>query len=162
MDSLFAPWRMEFIEKHDPQKSGCILCTIGKTADGASHHILERGQYCYVVMNKYPYTNGHLMVVPLRHEGSWISLTKQESSEIHDMTQKSLKALTASIDPQGFNLGVNLGRAAGAGIVDHVHQHIVPRWTGDFNFMPLLSETKVISEHLETTYQRLLKAWRQL
>lgn len=160
MNSLFAPWRMEFIEKHDPQKDGCVLCKIPADPKLRDAQILEMGKHCYVVMNKFPYSNGHLMVVPKRHEKDWTKLSDDESLELQKLTQKSLRIITKCMQPQGFNLGVNLGRAAGAGIEDHVHQHLVPRWSGDFNFMPLFSETKVISEHLEATFNKLKEAWK--
>jgi ATP adenylyltransferase len=158
MDPLFAPWRMAFIEKHDESK-GCVFCSILQNDD--SKQIIKKARHCFVVLNKYPYSNGHLMVVPNRHEGDWLNLSAEEVTEIGTMTQQCIQALKNAFQPQGFNLGANLGRAAGAGIEQHVHQHIVPRWVGDVNFMPLIGEVKVISEHLETTYRRLLDAWPQ-
>ena len=158
MKSLFAPWRMEFVEGHRDDQ-GCVLCKIPQAGVSKENLVLHSGKSMYVVMNKFPYSNGHLMVVPQRHIGQWTELQPDELAEMGLLTQKGIQALTKAFSPQGFNLGVNLGRASGAGIADHVHQHIVPRWVGDFNFMPLFSETKVISEHLEKTYQRLAEAW---
>lgn len=160
MEVLFAPWRMEFIEK--PKASGCVLCSIPKEETTLKNQVLAVGQLAYVLMNKFPYSNGHLMIVPLRHEKDWTKLTRAEGEEIHSLTQRALRALGKAFEPDGFNLGVNLGRAAGAGIEEHVHQHIVPRWNGDVNFMPLLSETKVIPEHLTTTLKRLREVWDQV
>lgn len=162
MNSLFAPWRMEFIEKNDPSKDGCVLCKLYADDELRSKQVLEVGETCYVVMNKFPYSNGHVMIVPKRHEKDWTKLTEEEGLELQKLTQKALRALALALQPQGYNLGVNLGRPAGAGIEDHVHQHIVPRWVGDFNFMPLFSETKVISEHLDTTFKKLKDAWGKL
>jgi ATP adenylyltransferase len=158
LEALFAPWRMSFIEKHDDKK-GCVLCQISETKSDQEMQILKRGKTCFVVMNKYPYATGHLMVIPYRHESNWTELKENEILELSQLTQQAIRALTAAFKPEGFNLGVNLGRAAGAGIEGHVHQHIVPRWSGDVNFMPLFAEVKVISEHLEETYRRLVKAW---
>jgi len=157
MKPLFAPWRMEFIEKHDPSK-GCVLCAVLK-GDVEGNQIIHKGKYNFVIINKFPYSNGHIMVVPNRHEGDWTKLTRDELLDLNELTQKALIALKAALNPQGFNMGVNLGKPAGAGIETHVHQHIVPRWVGDVNFMPLLSETKQISEHLETTFKKIKKAW---
>jgi len=161
MQPLFAPWRMAFLEKHD-ENSGCVLCSIVQSKSDEEMQILKRGKHCYVVMNKYPYGNGHLMVVPNRHEGDWTKLESGELLELFGLTQDAIRALTQAFQPQGFNLGVNLGRAAGAGVEGHVHQHIVPRWLGDVNFMPLFSEVKVISEHLTTTFLRLKEAWPKI
>ncbi|MBN8555810.1 MAG: HIT domain-containing protein [Deltaproteobacteria bacterium] len=158
MNPMFAPWRMEFVEKFKPS-DGCPLCRISSAQDEKEFQILGRGKLCFVVMNKFPYSNGHLMVIPNRHESDWTQLSQEESYEIADLTQKSLRAIKLALNPEGFNLGVNLGKAAGAGIEGHVHQHIVPRWLGDMNFMPLLAEVKMISEHLETTYGRIREAW---
>jgi len=159
MKSLFAPWRMEFVEGHREDQE-CVLCTLSRSEVSKAGLVLYSGQSMYVVLNKFPYSNGHLMVVPRRRLGDWTALNPDELMEMGTLTQRCIQTLTRAFSPQGFNLGVNLGRASGAGIADHVHQHIVPRWVGDFNFMPLFSETKVISEHLERTYERLVEAWR--
>lgn len=156
--ALFAPWRMSFIEK-SKSKDSCVLCSIHLKNDDAESHIIAREEKVYLVMNKFPYSHGHLMVVPYRHEKNWTKLSADELAEMAKLTQRAIRVISKHFDTDGFNIGVNLGRAAGAGIEDHVHQHLVPRWVGDFNFMPLLSETKVISEHLDRTYERILKAW---
>lgn len=158
MNSLFAPWRMEFIESNK-QGGDCVLCSIPGAQDLATTLCLHKAKYCYVVLNKFPYSHGHLMVVPYRHENNWTNLTSDELLELSLLTQKAIRILKKSFQAEAFNLGVNLGRAAGAGIESHVHQHIVPRWTGDFNFMPIFAETKVISEHLQKTFERLKAEW---
>jgi ATP adenylyltransferase len=155
---------MEFVE--GPRANECALCSIAKadggSADAKKFLVIEKLKSSYLVLNKYPYSNGHLMICPIRHESDWTKLTEAELSEISFLNQKALRALTKAFRPEGFNMGVNLGKAAGAGIADHVHQHIVPRWLGDVNFLPLFSEVKVISEHLEKTYDRILKAWGEI
>lgn len=158
--TLFAPWRMEFIENPESD-SGCVLCKIHEADQDSEKHVIARGAMSYVVLNKFPYSHGHMMVVPYRHENDWTNLSSEEIAEIGSFTQTAIRIISKNFNTDGFNIGVNLGRAAGAGIEDHVHQHIVPRWVGDFNFMPLLSETKVISEHLDRTYQRILESWNQ-
>jgi ATP adenylyltransferase len=160
MNTLFAPWRMEFIEKAHGDE--CVLCSIPKDANESSVYVVARGKVSYVVMNKFPYAHGHLMIVPNRHTDDWTSLSQDEVLEIGLTAQKAIACLKATFGCEAFNLGVNLGRAAGAGIEKHVHQHIVPRWAGDFNFMPLFAETKVISEHLSQTYARLKAGWSRL
>lgn len=161
MNTLFAPWRMEFIEKG--AGGPCVFCEMMKNPDrDTALQVIARGENVIVAMNKYPYTHGHLLIIPCRHEADWTKLTTAEISELGLLTQRGLRALAKAFSPQGFNLGVNLGKAAGAGIEQHVHQHIVPRWIGDFNFMPLLSETKVISEHLSSTYDKVKKAWEEV
>jgi len=152
---------MEFIEGPKASKGGCVLCQIPRDEATRNRQVIEVGETTFVLLNKFPYTNGHLMVVPLRHEKDWTQLTTAEGHELHALTQKALRALRKAFSPDGFNIGVNLGRPAGAGIEDHVHQHIVPRWTGDVNFMPLLGETKVIPEHLDRTRERLLEVWEK-
>lgn len=151
---------MSFIESLQNRET-CVFCEIGGDQDGKDEEllVLERGKSCFVVLNKYPYANGHLMVIPYRHTGSWEDLEEPELFELARLTQSCVAKLSKAIKPQGFNLGVNMGKAAGAGIEDHIHQHIVPRWNGDFNFMPLFGETKVIAEHIEATYARLKEVW---
>ena len=163
MDRLWAPWRMEFIldekAKSGEGGSGCVLCDLQKTDDGPDNLILCRGDLTFVVMNKYPYSNGHLMVVPLRHVGDFETLTGEEGSELFRMSQRCLAALREATKAHGFNVGLNLGKAAGAGIEPHLHLHIVPRWEGDHNFMPVLGDTRVIPEHIEATYETLRKSF---
>ena len=157
---MWAPWRMAVIEQYRKSTS-CILCGIRDAQDNSQALVIHRSELSYVVMNKFPYSSGHLMVVPNRHIGDWESLSKDESVEMMSLSQMCIKALRQSMGAQGFNVGANLGAVAGAGIADHVHMHIVPRWQGDINFMPLFSEVKIISEHLKDTYKKICQAWRQ-
>lgn len=164
MRTLWAPWRAEYIRcavsQHSTGRRSCLFCNLLKTKDDAQNLILYRGRYAFVVMNRFPYNNGHLMVAPNRHTADIESLSAAEGAELLKLVQKSLAVLRRGLKPQGFNVGANLGRAAGAGVAGHLHIHIVPRWLGDDNFMPLLAETKVISEHLTETYGRLRRQFR--
>jgi len=153
MEYLWAPWRVEYIERH--AESGCILCqTPGEDSDEANL-ILYRGQHNFMIMNAFPYNPGHLMVAPYRHIGDLQDLTKEEAKEHFDIVKKGLGLVKEAMKPAGFNIGLNVGKVAGAGIAEHLHTHIVPRWQGDTNFMPVLSDTKVMSEGLSPLYQKL-------
>jgi ATP adenylyltransferase len=154
---LWAPWRLEYIQTADEQE-GCVFCRArdGKDEDGL---VVHRGTRAFVVLNKYPYASGHLMVAPNRHEGEFGDLENDEALEVHQLAAAGLAALAETMRPQGFNVGWNLGRIAGAGVVDHVHLHVVPRWAGDTNFMPVLADVKVLPEALEATRRRLAAAW---
>ena len=154
---LWAPWRLEYIASADEQE-GCVFCT----AAGASDEdglVVHRGGKAFVLLNRFPYSSGHLMVAPLRHAGDFAELEDDEVLEIHQLASEGLEALAGVYGPQGYNLGWNLGRVAGAGVLDHVHLHVVPRWAGDTNFMPVLADVKVLPEHLEETRRRLADAW---
>ncbi len=153
MKFLFAPWRIEYILA--PKAKGCFLCDLPKQGKDEENLILYRGETCFVIMNNYPYNPGHLMVAPYRHLGNLEDLSEQESLELMLITQKMLSLLKKVMKPEGFNLGFNLGKVAGAGVEDHLHLHIVPRWSGDTNFMPVLSDTKVIPQALRDTYRAL-------
>lgn len=153
MDKLWAPWRIEYIEK--PKTDKCILCEIPKENKDRENLLLYRGNKAYIIMNRYPYNNGHLMIAPYRHVPSIIDLDDEEALEIHYLTKISLEILNEAMKPDGFNIGANIGRAAGAGIDQHYHLHIVPRWIGDTNYMPIISNTKVIIEYLLNTYDKL-------
>lgn len=133
----------------------CLFCYLRKQKDDKKSLVLYRGKKALVVMNRYPYNSGHLMVAPLRHVASFDGLKPEEGTELLVLLKMSLKALRREFKPQGFNVGANLGAVAGAGVTGHLHLHIVPRWQGDTNFMPLFAETKVVSEHLEKSYERL-------
>jgi len=163
MQPLWAPWRMEFIEGAKPD--GCIFCTFpqetGEAAD-RRNLILARTALSFAILNRFPYNSGHLMVIPLRHTHDFPSLTMQESADLWRLLQVAITALSHAYHPDGFNLGMNLGRSAGAGIVNHLHFHVVPRWVGDTNFMPVLAETKVLVEHLEQSYDKLRAQFYQL
>ncbi len=152
MEKLWAPWRMEYILSD--KETGCVFCQKQKVTT-YHNHILESSEHCFVVMNIYPYNSGHLLVVPRRHISELEDLTDKELTVISKTLVTSCRCLKQAIHPQGFNIGLNLGRIAGAGIAQHLHWHIVPRWSGDVNFMPVLAETKVISQHLEDTYNLL-------
>lgn len=156
MKQLWAPWRMDYILKE--KEEGCFFCLPLKRQRDRETLILHRGKKAFVMMNKYPYNNGHLMIVPYRHCKDVESLTRSEFIELFKLLQMSLQILKTSLSPQGFNIGINIGKAGGAG-EDHLHIHIVPRWAGDTNFMPILGETKVVPEYLAKTYQKLRSAF---
>ncbi len=153
MEQLWAPWRLEYIVGTRPE--GCIFCTYPQQDDDEANHILHRGKHAYVIMNAFPYANGHLLVSPYRHAADIGELTDEENLEIMRLTQKCCAALRQVARPDGFNIGINIGTAAGAGIADHVHLHVVPRWNGDTNFMPVFADIKVIPEALASTYKKL-------
>jgi ATP adenylyltransferase len=156
MERLFSPWRSQYIESFSAPGDGrCILCDAAQPGDDAARLVVLRGKTCYVVMNRYPYNSGHLMVVPYHHCSSLVDLTPDEASEAMSLLQRMMQALQAVSNPDGFNVGANIGRPAGAGIDQHVHLHLVPRWNGDTNFMPVLADTKMISEDMLATYQKL-------
>src|SRR5258708_5451270 len=154
MDQLWAPWRMELIAKGEPT-SGCIFCDLPLTKNDRENLILGRTQHSFAILNKYPYNNGHLMVVPRRHGGDLHALPEAEWAELNAMLRAALQILQNEYKPHGANIGLNLGRVAGAGVADHVHWHVVPRWGGDTNFMPVLGDTKAMPEHLRASWDRL-------
>ncbi len=154
MDQLWAPWRMELIAKGEPAP-GCIFCELPKAADDRDNLVLGRTEHTFAILNKYPYNNGHLMVIPRRHGADLHALPEGEWQELNTMLRRALGIVQAAYQPQGCNVGINLGRVAGAGIADHAHWHIVPRWNGDTNFMPVLGLTKVMIEHLHDSWDRL-------
>ena len=156
MDQLWAPWRMEYIER--PSETGCILCQKPGEQNDEANLILYRGQSNFIILNAFPYNPGHLMIAPYRHTANLQDLTDDEAREHFDIVRKSVELLTRALKPAGFNVGLNIGKVAGAGIEEHLHTHIVPRWQGDANFMPVLSNTKVISEALAATYNKLKSA----
>ena len=160
MDRLWAPWRLEYIQ--GPDDDCCIFCIDENGAEDQTRLIVARGTYCYVIMNRYPYSNGHLMVAPYRHLSDTAELESCEVLEIHQLMIHSQSVLRDVCAAQGFNVGWNIGSAAGAGIVDHIHMHIVPRWAGDSNFMPILADTRVIPQHIESTYALLAKAFLEI
>jgi ATP adenylyltransferase len=156
VDRLWAPWRMPYIMSTVKQNDdGCVFCRMVAEREDERNLILWRGSLAFVVMNLFPYNTGHVMVVPLRHTGDFSSLTAPEHVELMKLVGRSRDVLENCMSPQGFNIGMNLGRASGAGIVDHLHYHVVPRWAGDANFMSTISDTKVMSESLPETWRRL-------
>jgi ATP adenylyltransferase len=154
---LWAPWRLEYIRSADEQE-GCVFCTAAAASD-EDGLVVHRGERAFVLLNKFPYASGHLMVAPTRHTGEFGELEGDEAVEIHRLAAQGMGALAQVYEPQGYNLGWNLGRIAGAGVTDHVHLHLVPRWAGDTNFMPVLADVKVLPEHLVETRRKLAEAW---
>ena len=148
---------MEYIEsaKDETPEDGCIFCDLPSAEDDEAALILARSSLSFVLMNRFPYNPGHLLVAPLRHLGELGSVTAAEAADVHELIQRSMEALKEEMSPHGFNIGMNLGRIAGAGIPDHVHWHIVPRWNGDSNFMPVIGQTKVLPELLAETWSKL-------
>ncbi len=153
MQYLWAPWRIEYVRMEKPQE--CIFCLFPKQNDDKKNLILYRGKHAFIIINNYPYNPGHVMIAPYRHVGTLEELTEEEWLEIHKLSSLVIQAIKNRMNPHGFNLGVNIGRVAGAGIEGHFHLHIVPRWSGDTNFMPVLSDTKVIVQGLKNTYSEL-------
>ena len=157
MKQLWAPWRMELIEsdKSDPRKGGCIFCDLPRATDDRENLVLGRTAHCFAILNKFPYNNGHLMVVPRSHVSDLSSLPQAEHQELSEKLRVAVRLVGAAYAAQGCNLGMNLGNAAGAGIAAHLHWHVVPRWNGDTNFMPIVGDTKVMIEHLHASWDRL-------
>lgn len=155
MDRIWAPWRSKYI-LNSAQEEGCILCNRLKSDRESENYILFRGERTFIIMNIFPYNNGHLMVAPYSHSGQLEELDADEGKELVQSISLGLRALRKAFQPDGFNIGMNIGRVAGAGIEDHVHMHIVPRWNGDTNFMPVLTDTKILSISLKEAY-RLIK-----
>jgi ATP adenylyltransferase len=149
---LWAPWRLEYVTQAD-ELPGCVFC------DPEDELVVHRGRTAFVLVNRFPYASGHVMVAPYRHLSDLGELSDDEALEVHRLASSAVSALAESYRPQGYNLGWNLGRAAGAGIIDHVHQHVVPRWVGDTNFMPVLADVKVLPEALVATAERLRDRW---
>jgi len=154
MDRLWTPWRMPYLQGEEEAPERCIFC-VKPQEDDAEVHILHRGRFCYVILNRFPYSVGHLMIVPYAHVSSLEDLDADALAELMALTQLSLRVLRAAYEPQGFNVGMNIGKAAGAGVAEHVHLHIVPRWGGDANYMTIVGQTRIIPEWLDQTYERL-------
>ena len=157
MNHIWSPWRMEYIEHS--KVDGCIFCMAQEKEDSAENLIAFRGERVYVILNRYPYTSGHLMVVPFEHTANLEELDPQTRAEMMELTTRCITVLRKIYHPQAFNMGANIGESAGAGVKSHVHFHIVPRWQGDTNFMTILGETRVLPESLERTYQRVKKGF---
>ncbi len=160
MKHLWAPWRMQFIKNLRDDAGGCVFCELSMPVEKASEDrdrlILHRGNNCYVLMNRYPYTNGHLLIIPYKHVGNLSELNSDELSEMISLSSKSIEVMSDALNAEGYNCGINIGRAAGAGIVDHIHMHVVPRWCGDTNFLPLFGDARSMPEYLTDTYDRLV------
>ena len=155
MDKLWSPWRMEYIRAKSNKDEGCVFCIKSNEDDDRDNLVLFRGKTSFVLMNYFPYNNGHIMVCPYNHVEETGSLSKQCLTEIMELADKSMKIFTNRIKAQGFNFGANIGVSGGAGIADHIHFHVVPRWVGDTNFMPVFSHTKVMVDGLLETYDKL-------
>lgn len=154
MERLWSPWRLEYVTSTGDDARGCVFCdALGDASAGSL--VIHRGETCFVILNLYPYNSGHLMVVPNRHISTLAAALPVERHEMMDLTRVAEQALTEAYRPQGLNVGMNLGRSAGAGIVDHVHVHVLPRWHGDTNFMSVVGETRVLPEDLTQTALRL-------
>ncbi|MCF7870892.1 MAG: HIT domain-containing protein [Candidatus Omnitrophica bacterium] len=155
MDKLWAPWRIKYVsQKKSP---GCLFCKIHKQKKDKKNHIILRSLHSFVVLNRFPYNNGHLLIAPYRHTADFEKLKQEEVLDIYNVMIKIKKMVKKILQPDGFNLGFNIGETAGAGIADHLHLHLVPRWRGDTNFMPVLSETKIISQSLNDLYNKFKK-----
>jgi ATP adenylyltransferase len=156
MQQMWTPWRMPYIRRE--KRPGCIFCEMLGVADDRSQLILYRSAHAFLVLNKYPYNNGHLLAVPYRHVDTLEALTPEETADMLALVTLGMRALRRSAAPHGFNIGVNIGKVAGAGVLDHVHTHIVPRWEGDANFMPVLGDIRLIPQDLGETYDELKAA----
>jgi ATP adenylyltransferase len=154
---LWAPWRLEYIAGAD-EDDGCIFCRAAALPD-ADGLVVYRGERAFCLLNRYPYASGHVMVAAYRHVGEFAELETDEVLELHRLAASGMGALAETFAPQGYNVGWNLGRIAGAGVVDHVHLHVVPRWAGDTNFMPVLADVRVLPQHLAETRAALAAAW---
>jgi len=153
MKKIWAPWRLEYIKSE--KEEGCFLCRACAEREDRRNLLLRRGRTCALIMNRYPYNNGHLMAFPYRHQASIAEIGSEERLELMDLVDESIKVLSKTLNPDGFNVGFNLGQVAGAGLETHLHAHIVPRWSGDTNFMPVLGEVKVIPQALLDLYDLL-------
>ena len=160
LEYLWSPWRMEYILR--AKVNGCIFCEALERTDGAENLIVHRAQFGFVILNRFPYTSGHVMVVPYLHKTFLAELTSEIRSEIIELVDRAVQAVAAAYQPQGFNVGINIGEAAGAGVVDHIHMHVVPRWGGDTNVMSAVAGTRVLPENLVDSYARIKAAWNDL
>ena len=161
MDKLWAPWRIGYVTKVLRRQKEPIFARMIKQKNDKKNYIIIRFKHSFAVLNIYPYNNGHILVVPNRKVSDLIKLTREEREDVFDLVEEVKSLLTETIKPSGFNIGINLGRPAGAGIPDHLHIHIVPRWRGDINFMPVVANTKVISQSLDVLYKKLTDAYKR-
>lgn len=161
MNQLWAPWRMAYIDE-GTRETGCIFCTKFRESDLRAGLVLVHTLHTVVMLNKYPYNNGHLLLAPKRHENQLVSLPDKEFTDLNETLRKSIEIIRKVLNPGGINLGMNLGKCAGAGIEDHLHWHVVPRWEGDTNFMPVAAETRVMPQHLLDSYDRLQPHFQNL
>ena len=161
-DHLWTPWRMPYLQDSSPRKDECIFCIKAQTEDDAVHHVLRRGEHCFVALNLYPYNNGHMMIVPYQHTSVLDNLAEPVLTEMMRLTQQAMRVLQSAYQPDGYNIGINQGTDAGAGLAAHLHQHLVPRWRGDTNYMTVIGQTRVIPEWIDDTYKRLKAIWEEL
>ena len=159
MDHLWAPWRMSYVGAEQPE--GCIFCVMPAAGDDEANYIVHRGDAVFIMLNRYPYNSGHLMVAPFRHVADPLDLGPQESSELLYGMRIAMELLRAAYQAEGFNIGANIGRCAGAGYAGHMHAHVVPRWSGDTNFMAIAAGTRVVPEDLSETYRKLKEALKE-
>ena len=160
MKRIFAPWRYKYIK--NPDAEGCIFCRAVSSDDDRKSGVLFRGKFSFVIMNKYPYNNGHIMVAPYKHTGNFGEMNEDEMLELSVIIRKWQEVIKKAMKPDGFNLGMNIGRIAGAGFENHLHYHLVPRWSGDTNFMPVIGETKVVPISIDEAYDILLEAYKEV
>jgi len=156
MDIIFAPWRMEYIKAKKPE--GCVFC---KSSIRCDEYVIYEGKSCFVMMNRFPYVCGHLMIIPVRHISEIEELTREERTEIFALLDTSVKVIKEAMNPHGFNIGLNIGKAAGAGIEEHIHMHVIPRWEGDANFMTAVSNVRILPEHMLTTAAKLAPLFKK-
>jgi len=161
MSHLWTPWRMAYLRGQEPRPEGCLFC-VKPGEEDTTAYIVHRGRLCYVILNRFPYNNGHLMVVPYAHVANIEDLDAETVAELLALTQLSVRVLRQAYQPQGFNLGMNIGEVAGAGVAGHVHLHVVPRWGGDTNYMTIVGQTRVIAEWLDQTYHQLQPLFERL
>lgn len=162
MDQLFAPWRIEWVERDDRGGEDCVFCGFAEDDADRENRVVARSEHAFVLLNNYPYNPGHVMVIPLQHTGEYTDLSGAELLDHARLKQRTLSAIEAAFSPDGINAGYNFGRRAGGSITDHLHAHVVPRWEGDTNFMPVISDTKVIVQALDETYDRLVESFGDL
>lgn len=158
MDHIWAPWRMKYIQEHQGYEE-CVFCVAARAKDDGENLIFYRGTEVFIILNRFPYTSGHIMCVPFAHKNQLQDLTKAARSEMMDLTSRAVEVLQAVYEPDGFNVGMNQGAMAGAGVAEHLHMHIVPRWGGDNNFMSTVGRTRVLPESLAETFKRVKAAW---
>lgn len=161
MDHIWSPWRYKYIASVN-REEGCVLCRIDREHKDVENYVVHRARLNFIVLNLFPYTSGHLMIVPYEHQASLAEVAEATTTETIELAKRAQLALDSEYHPDGFNIGMNLGRNAGAGIADHIHLHVVPRWSGDANFVSVVSETRVLPEELATTYERLKKHFEEV
>ena len=157
MDLLWAPWRMQYLKVLGKKSKGCQFCKIYRQKNDSKNYVFKRSKHCFAVLNIYPYNNGHILIVSNRHVSSLSKLRPEEREDLFALLDSSTRLLDKVLRPQGYNIGINIGRVSGAGFPGHVHLHVVPRWMGDMNFMPIVSGTKVISQSLRVLFKSLSK-----